>query len=377
MKNTAKSYILILFLIIFGIVKYVFLDKIYNPSTVSIIVTIFWILLCFATLVIFKYPKDRSINNKMSIKVVLISLLSSVLIAYLLGFFVGFMRNPYSFTIKNIIRNILPILILCVTKEVIRYILAKNSIYNRKPIILFTISVIIVDILCNMISTYNAEVIFKFSATFVIPTIAAEMLCSYLLYNFDIRSSLIYMIATNIYIYLLPIIPDLGDFANAVMFTLLPFIIYFIVGRVVKYNKKEKENNFKFDLKLLFTIPILIFLIVIVILVSGVFNYKLIAVASNSMNPQFKRGDGVIYHKTKDITIDDVIAFNKEAKIITHRVVAIKTVNGKEYIYTKGDNNNAVDDSYITKDDVLGVVKYVVSNIGYPTIWFNEELKGE
>ena len=40
---------------------------------------------------------------------------------------------------------------------------------------------------------------------------------------------------------------------------------------------------------------------------------------------------------------------------------------------TKGDANNTEDKVLINEKDILGVVKYVVPKIGYPTVWLNDK----
>lgn len=376
MKNTTKSYIIVLLLIAFGISRFLFIDKMVNASTSLMINVSFLMILSLLTFILLKYPKDSKINNKMSVKVVLIVLLSTLIIEFLLGLFLGFVSNGYSLTLFNIFRNSSVVMLACIPTEIIRYILAKNSVYNKKPIVFLTIGLIIVDILLSLPGIYNAETIFRYVCTTALPYIAAEFLCSYLSYNFGIASSLIYMIFTNIYIYFVPIVPNLGDFIKSAILLLMPFIIYLYTSKIVLYYSKDKKADLNYKLKLLIYIPILFFLSAMIILITGVFKYKLIAVASNSMYPVISRGDAVLYKKTKDIKINDVITFKMSGRVITHRVVSIKKVNGHLSIKTKGDNNNAVDSFFVKESDVLGVVVASIDKIGYPTVWFNEEIMG-
>jgi signal peptidase I len=62
-------------------------------------------------------------------------------------------------------------------------------------------------------------------------------------------------------------------------------------------------------------------------------------------------------------------------KIITHRVLAIiESPDGKIY-KTKGDNNPTYDSFDVEEKDGIGVVKYVIKYVGFPTVWFNENIK--
>ena len=146
-----------------------------------------------------------------------------------------------------------------------------------------------------------------------------------------------------------------------------------------KYIKTDedirKENQKLTGLNTGFiTIPIIIVLLTIIILVSGIFGYKMIAIGSNSMTPVYEKGDAIIYEKvdTNDIEEGDIIVFEKNKILVSHRVIKIKEDFTKRYFYTKGDANNTPDNDYTNEEDVRGVVKRVVKYIGYPTVWINE-----
>ena len=100
----------------------------------------------------------------------------------------------------------------------------------------------------------------------------------------------------------------------------------------------------------------------------------MIAIGSDSMNPIYYRGDAVIYKEKKieEIKEEDILVFNYNGAIITHRVVNIITKDGKIYFQTKGDNNNDVDLNLVDSTKVYGVVNYIVKYIGYPTIWIQD-----
>ena len=105
-----------------------------------------------------------------------------------------------------------------------------------------------------------------------------------------------------------------------------------------------------------------------------VYKYQIIAIATNSMVPTFERGDAIIFEKVDvhDIMVGQVLVFQSDRKIITHRVEEIVNSDNKVYFYTKGDANNARDSGIIEGDNVLGVGKTIVKFIGYPTVIINE-----
>ena len=95
-----------------------------------------------------------------------------------------------------------------------------------------------------------------------------------------------------------------------------------------------------------------------------IIGYRSYTVLSGSMEPRFYPGDIVITkHKNKtDIKVNDIVTYrDNDGVIITHRVIE-ETPEG--YI-TKGDNNNVEDADILTKENIIGEVKFNIPKIGY------------
>ena len=93
------------------------------------------------------------------------------------------------------------------------------------------------------------------------------------------------------------------------------------------------------------------------------------------MEPEYYMGDAVIFEKKQahEVKVGDILVFKRGRTVITHRIVSISKGNNSKYdITTKGDNNDDEDDYLVQKEDVLGVVKYSVKYVGYPTLWINK-----
>lgn len=104
--------------------------------------------------------------------------------------------------------------------------------------------------------------------------------------------------------------------------------------------------------------------LVLIRFVPMIFGYIPIVCESNSMAPSFYKGDLVYIDKNYDVDSikkGDIIAFelSKEDKV-THRVYDI-TENG---IITKGDANDVVDISPISKSQIIGENVYQIPFIG-------------
>ncbi len=90
------------------------------------------------------------------------------------------------------------------------------------------------------------------------------------------------------------------------------------------------------------------------------FGYTFFEVVSGSMEPTLRINDVIIVKVTnKDLKEKDIIAFNGENAVITHRILFI---NG-DVITVKGDNNDVVDKP-ITKEQVIGKVVKVYPELG-------------
>lgn len=88
----------------------------------------------------------------------------------------------------------------------------------------------------------------------------------------------------------------------------------------------------------------------------NIFGYTYFVVVSGSMSGEIEVNDIVIVDVTKNVKIDDIIAYKSDKSIVTHRLVQ---KNGDKYI-TKGDANDTYDKA-ITKDDIIGKITMVIS----------------
>ena len=129
----------------------------------------------------------------------------------------------------------------------------------------------------------------------------------------------------GLYIYILPIFPNLGDYLLSVFGVLYPTIVYIMVFKTIKYYDKSSRYINLVRRRYLFY-PLLVFLLIIVILTSGVGKYQMIAIGSSSMYPVYERGDAVIFSKLKsldDVEVGSIIAYYENNLLITHRVTEI------------------------------------------------------
>lgn len=373
-KNTKIIYIGEVILTVYAILLTLFINNISydvrNFSAVVVLLLVLVILLAF-----FGYKKDKSYLKGSSARIVMASLMTFMLIIYGLGIVLGFSQGYVYHNIYDFIKNIGVVVAINIEIELLRYMIVKNSFKKKTTLIIYTILSIIINILLeiNIATLASAEDKFIFLSTIIFPIMAEEALCSYMTYKISMLPSLLYKLVIKLYMYILPIFPDLGNYMYSVVNIVLPFAIYSILNKIVIRYEKEKKELRRVN-RVVFTIPLTVFLVVLVLLISGVFKYKLIAIASDSMSPVYRRGDAVIYEKidVKKLEVGDILAFRKNNIVITHRIVKIWKQNDRYYFTTKGDNNNSVDSFKTSEDLVLGRVVSIYKYIGYPTVLINE-----
>jgi signal peptidase I len=182
-------------------------------------------------------------------------------------------------------------------------------------------------------------------------------------------------------IYVLPIFPDYGFYIEGVLGIFVPYIIYVKVSKLVEDSEKRKPRSYKTSFWFI-NVPVIAILAFLVILVSGIFKYQIIAIGSGSMSPLIEKGDAVIISKIKhkdieSIKVGQILVFVHDGKYITHRVVYVSKIEDKYYFQTKGDANSDEDNYTVEEEDIIGVTSQRIKWIGLPTVWLQELMSKE
>ena len=137
----------------------------------------------------------------------------------------------------------------------------------------------------------------------------------------------------------------------------------------IKKDKIEKAINIiiKTIMNLVYTVLAIIVIVLIYNLIQitvlgkpymNLFGYSLFQVKTGSMSGTIEVGDIVIVKLTKEVEKEDIITYEQEQMLITHRIIEKQGNN----LITKGDANNA-EDKPITTDEVIGKVAYTIKNV--------------
>lgn len=328
---------------------------------------------------VFRLDIRNDFKYRQTLKTVMICLLFYFILIYIGGLFTGFAKTIYSFGFTNLIYNIIPTLIYIVLMEFIRSIYINRSNNNKIIIVLSCIVFIIYDSFSKFY-LYNLSVsddLYEYIGLVILVSIARNIFLSILCSKSNVINCIIYRIITELYIFVVPIVPNFGPYINSVLEITLPLIIGLILispsKRILPSPNMTKRGRIS-------SIVVVSILLLIILLNSGLIKYQMFVIGSNSMNPYIYRGNVIIARRTnskeiKQIKKGEILVFRYDKKIVSHRVYKIITRNNKLYFRTKGDNNDQVDDNLAKESDVIGTVSFRIKYIGLPSIWLREALE--
>lgn len=373
-------------LIINSIILYLFINRFFiiqkflNLS--EGITTSFSIILLVMSIMAFGYRKcsTNRLTNKFS-KLIIVSIIIYFTAIYASGLGVGFLTNSYSLNPMSILDNTFNVIFFIISIEIFRYIFINSKEnYGRKGyiyIITFLITLLETNLYMSNYAFSSISSSFKFVTITFIPMLVKNAMCSYIVYHSDYRLTLLYRFIMDLYIYVVPLQPDLNDYFMSITAIMLPYIILMYGMRIVDAsNKKEEEISIEPQGKTIIKVSDMPFMIVTLALacaVLGIGPFKLIGIETGSMTPAIKVGDAVLVnklHNVDNLKEGDIIAYlNDENIVVIHRIYK---VNSDETFITKGDYNNAVDTKYVSKEQVQGKIMFKIPFIAYPAIYFKK-----
>ena len=343
------------------------------------------ILLLIALIIIRKIFKKRKIlqNNSKEVSHLMILLgLLYIGIFYLLGlFFYSFNNQMILFSYKTIINFIIPYTIIIITSEKIRYILLsqngkiriKNTNYDYSKALAFIIMVLIDLILYT--GVYNITKLDDFLALlgFIsFASISCNLFYNYYSNRFGENGIILYRMITILYVYIIPIIPNMYIYFRSFLRMLYPYLMYILMENTVSKNSFVESYKNKKRNTIIITV-LIIFMTLLTMLISCEFRYGMLVVGSESMTGSINKGDVTIfesYHNQR-IQSGDIIIFKYNDIQMVHRVAEVKTVNNENHYYTKGDINKVNDPEYRLEKDIIGVSLFKIKYIGIPTLWLH------
>ena len=304
-----------------------------------------------------------------------------IILYYLSGIFFGYKKSAYAHDLYGLAYNFTFYILVVMLQEYTRSRLVNNT---RSKVVYSFITVLMILLSYNYSIVYNnfssEENIFKFIAGDIYPAIIKGILCCFLVKLGSYELSLMFLLPIKIMEFVTPIIPDLDwflivSFDSALVLMLYYYTYYEHMINVERFTRKQIEyaNPKKTALAICFVLAFTFF-------VAGFFPAQPVAIMSNSMYPNIKRGDVVVVEKLdedeiKNLNVGDVIEYVVDNVSVVHRIDAIVTASGgKIEFVTKGDNNRSRDDKSVTEKQVKGKVNLKIPLIGYPSVIFSEKI---
>ena len=335
---------------------------------------LFFIVLIFSIGVPFFVKKENipyTTKDKVK-KVMIVFAILYVVLFYTLGIYTGFYNSLIKFNFKNIFLYIIPISVIIIGTEIIR---SKLLVLNTKiSYLLVMIITVGIDVLLY-INIYDLKVLGDFLVILgflIFSSISTNILFNYMSPRYGKNSIIIYRLITTLFVYIIPITPNVYIYFRTFVRIIYPFIIYLHIDS--RYNpdreieRRVDKNKQTIQLVSLFTV-----LTLFIMLISCKFTFGAIVIGSGSMKKSIDKGDIVVFKNNKEIKRGDVIVFEKEGIKVVHRVVEISHKGNNNIYYTKGDANQNMDKGYVEEDKVLGNVIFKIKYIGKPSLWLREQ----
>lgn len=367
-----KFRVYVLEFILLAILSFtLFVSNVYSKMILAV-------LMATCAIVTWIFIKKRKIESVHAKKVTMLMVFFGIIYLtafYLMGLYFGYANSLIKFSAWSLTNRIIPIAIIVISSEIMRNVLLAQK-FKFSNALTFIIMVLIDLILYADIYGMTEFESFRNIIGFTIfASLACNLLYNYTSSRYGVVGNIIYRLITVLYAYIIPIVPDVHIFFRSILRMAYPYLIY----QVLEYTFATKTMTVAREDKRKRVLGHVIVGIVIVLgsmLISCQFRYGILVIATGSMTGTIDKGDAIVFEQTEHhgepIKVGDIVIFVKNNKQWVHRIIDIKNVNGTTRYTTKGDANKQEDEGYITDSDIIGVCKFRIPNIGYPTVWINE-----
>ena len=299
---------------------------------------------------------------------------------YVGGFLLqGIAISGYDRSLLGIAFNLWGIFPLLIVSELLRELVI--GVAQREParrwiwIILITLLLAAIQINFTKVITLKAsEDWFIYVIRDILPFISQSFLLTVLVYCGGAVSAIIYSGFISVFLRvfpLLPVLPWVGEGALGIVFPAFASLVVWEQNRRQGSRKPSEDSESMVSLGVLLVVSV-----ALVWFVLGVFPIYPSVVLTGSMEPDIRPGDVVLIEKLTSkeevysLAVDDVITFQREDIVITHRIVAVHHDEaGNISFETKGDNNKTADPDLVQPNDIKGIVNNTVPKVGLPVIW--------
>ena len=191
------------------------------------IMSIFLVLSIILFKIFFGLEKDRHRYIKDIIYDIIIVLIVSFLLYYLFGIIIGFYRAGNYYNFYSIRTILIPLVLNIVLIEYLRYQMISKSDGSKLLLITTCILFVLMDV-TNAI--YFADVStsyqkFMFIALTLLPSISKSIVSCFITNKVGYKPNIVWVLVLEIYIYLIPIIPNPNEYILSIIRFVFPFVI--------------------------------------------------------------------------------------------------------------------------------------------------------
>ncbi len=312
-----------------------------------------------------------SVNQQQVLMIVSVMAVVYLMLYYLTGLEFGYLNNPYALRLRFFFTRMIPAAVIIVATEVYRWIIRAQE--DRASEILCYLSCVLAEmIICATadvaISSFNHFM--ELVAETMFPAFIANLLYGYLSKRYRFYPNIVFRAVTTLYLYFIPVIPGIAKSLVSFINLFTPLLIFLFIDSLF-----ERKRRYALVKRSKLAVPITALAIMAmtatVMIISNQFSVGAYVIATESMTGELNKGDAAIYQRYEDQTIAEgqVIAFEKNDRVVIHRVVDIQIINGQTRYFTKGDANASKDTGFIFDSDIIGLVNFKIPYIGYPTLW--------
>jgi len=340
-------------------------------------------LLLAAAVAIFIIVKKRPILSYNTNQIIYVMTLISVVyltLYYLSGLYFGFYKNTYSFNADTIFKVALPIVVIIVATEVIRYVVLSHI--DKPSVVLIYLSCVVAEmfVYASIPSLSSLSSFLTIITGALLPAILSNLLYNYLSKRYGMYPNIIYRLLTTLYAFIIPVVSGISASLLHFLRVLLPIAIYLFIDTLYEKKRRYALKKSSIVLRIISTVLVVAALIIMsgtIMLISNQFRYGAYVVATGSMTGELNKGDIALYERYDGELISEgqVIAFERDGRITIHRVVKIEIINGEARYFTKGDANDTIDTGFVTRSEIVGLVEQRLQYLGYPTLWLRSLFK--
>lgn len=370
MKKTNKNN----FIILFALFIYLIVNRLYIIKHViqydRFIAGTFIMVLFFLSVLLLGYKKPRQTKLKRDVTfLAILTIVAYFVIIYAIGMFKGFLNNPYSTTIYYLFYNLSPVILISIFIEMFRYLMLDINKGNKRIYNITTLLIILFEasIYITYVDLANKQDIFDKLAIILLPIIIKNMSFSYISNRTGYNVPMIYRLVTDLYIYIVPFTPDLGDFLNTTLNIILPFIIYFLTN---VYYKQDIDDVEVIKPQMNYTIPISLIVIIVIFMGLSVLmkkNNMEIILNNEDFGKEIHKGDLIVIRKKYT---DNAL---KPGRIIAYTYENNTYIDDIDIVEEEPDEYTVRNEVTINKKDIIGLAAYRIPYVGYPIVYISEK----